>query len=162
MTTALAPDTEATGTTFLPRYDDDAPPPVPRASLVRLTADERFLRIGSVASALGLAWLITQRLLPLPGLPWFLVVAFLALLLVGAVTSGMTGGLVEVRDRAAATVITAGATVVGAVVLSAVVFVVVKGIEPLLHLNFYVDDMAGVGPKDPFDRGGSRTPSSAR
>lgn len=154
MTTALAPDTEAAGTTFLPRYDDDAPPPVPRASLGRLTADEKFLRIGSVASALGLAWLITQRLLPLPGLPWFLVVAFLALLLVGAVTSGMTGGLVEVRDRAAATVITAGATVVGAVVLSAVVFVVVKGVEPLLHLNFYVDDMAGVGPKDPFDKGG--------
>ncbi|QWF21425.1 phosphate ABC transporter permease PstA [Nocardioides sp. LMS-CY] len=154
MTTALAPDTEAAGTTFLPRYDDDAPPPVPRASLGRLTADEKFLRIGSIASALGLAWLITQRLLPLPGLPWFLVVAFLALLLVGAVTSGMTGGLVEVRDRAAATVITAGATVVGAVVLSAVVFVVVKGVEPLLHLNFYVDDMAGVGPKDPFDKGG--------
>ena len=26
--------------------------------------------------------------------------------------------------------------------------------EPLLHLNFYIDDMAGVGPQDPFDRGG--------
>ncbi|MFC7494559.1 MULTISPECIES: phosphate ABC transporter permease PstA [unclassified Nocardioides] len=154
MTETLATDSTAVGQTFLPRYDDDAPPPAPRGSLGGLTADERFLRIGSIASAAGLAWLITQRLLPLQGLPWFLVVWFACILLVTAVTAGMTGGLVEVRDRIAATTVTVGAMVVGAALLSAIVFVVVKGIEPLRHLNFYVDDMAGVGPKDPFDKGG--------
>ena len=76
----LAPETDVpatqgtVGQTFLPRYDDDAAPAVPRASLGRLTVDEKFVRIGSVASGLGLAWLITQRLLPLDGLPWFLVI----------------------------------------------------------------------------------------
>lgn len=155
MTTAPRTDAPVVGQTFLPRYDDDAPPAVPRASLGRLTADERFLRVGSVVSGLALAWLITQRLLPLQGLPWFLVAAFGCTLLVIAVTSGMNGGLVEVRDRVAATTVTVGAVVVGAVLVSAIVFVVVKGIKPLLHLNFYVDDMAGVGPKDPFDQGGA-------
>src|SRR3954470_409036 len=128
---ADAPQLEGTvGQTFLPTYDDDAAPAVPRASLGRLTADEKFLRIGSVVSGLALAWLITQRLLPLQGLPWFLIAWFGCTLLVTAVTSGMTGGLVEVRDRVAATTITIGAMIVGAVLLSAIVFVVVKGIKP--------------------------------
>jgi phosphate transport system permease protein len=39
--------------------------------------------------------------------------------------------------------------------MSAVVFVVVRGWHPLMHPNFFVDDMSGVGPKDPFDRGGA-------
>ncbi|GAB3200512.1 phosphate ABC transporter permease PstA [Nocardioides hungaricus] len=142
------------GETFLPTYDEDAPPPVPRPSLGRPTLDERFLQIGTWASALGLAWLITQRLLPLPGLPWLLVVWFVCVLLVTTVTSGLSGGWVEVRDRVAANVITVGALVVGAVLVSAVVFVVLRGWRPLMHVNFFVDDMAGVGPKDPFDLGG--------
>lgn len=152
----LAPDTGSTtvGETFLPTYDEDAAPPVPRPSLGRPTLDERFLRIGTIASGLGLAWLITQRLLPLPGLPWFLVVWLACVLLVTSVTAGLSGGWVEVRDRVASTVITVGALVVGAVLVSAIVFVVLRGWRPLMHLNFFVDDMAGVGPKDPFDKGG--------
>lgn len=152
----LAPETgaELAGKTVLPTYDDDAPPPVPRSSLGRPTPDEQFLRYGTWISALGLAWLITQRLLPLPGLPWFLVTWFACVLLVTTVTSGISGGFVEVRDRVAANVVTAGAVVVGAVLVSAIVFVVVRGWKPLVHPNFFFDDMSGVGPKDPFTRGG--------
>ncbi|MEP9363772.1 phosphate ABC transporter permease PstA [Nocardioides sp. CN2-186] len=152
----LAPDTDATsvGTTHLPSYDDDAAPAVPRGSLGRLTSDEKFSRIGTWASGAGLAWLITQRLLPLPGLPWFLVMLIVCVLLVTTVTAGMSGGLVEVRDRVAATIITVGAVVVFSVLVSAVVFVVLRGWRPLMHLNFYTHDMSGVGPKDPFDKGG--------
>ncbi|WP_051551927.1 phosphate ABC transporter permease PstA [Nocardioides sp. URHA0020] len=155
----LAPETDVpaagtVGQTFLPRYDDDAAPAVPRASLGRLTVDEKFVRIGSVASGLGIAWLITQRILPLAGLPWFLVVWLVATLAVTAVTAAMSGGAVEARDRLAATVMTVGAGVVGAVLISAVVFVTVKGWAALIHVNFFTEDMSGVGPKDSFDRGG--------
>lgn len=154
MTTVPQTDVTNVGQTFLPTYDDDAPPPVPRPSLGRPTVDERFLQIGTWVSALGLSWLITQRLLPLPGLPWFLIVWFACVLLVTMVTAGMSGGWVEVRDRVAANVITVGALIVGAVLVSAIVFVVLRGWRPLMHLNFFIDDMAGVGPKDPFDKGG--------
>jgi len=152
---ALGPTEGATvGTTSLPRYDDDAPPAVPRAALGRLTTDELFARVGSWAAGFAMAWLITQRLLPLAGPPWFLIVWFGCGLVVTAATAGMSGGLVEVRDRVAGAVISAGAIVVGAALLSAIVFVFVRGWEPLTHLNFYVDDMSGVGPKDPFGKGG--------
>jgi len=156
----LAPETDLAssdgpvGQTFLPRYDDDAAPVVARSSLGRLTVDEKFVRIGSVVSGVALAWLITQRLLPLQGLPWFVIVAFVCTLAVTWVTAAMTDGAVHARDRLAATVMTTGAALVGIVLVSAVVFVTVKGWSALVHLNFFTDDMSGVGPKDGFDRGG--------
>ena len=142
------------GMTHLPTRSDDAAPAVPRASLGRPSPDERFTQIGSWVAGLALAWLLTQRLLPLEGTAWFLVMWFLCGLAVTAVTAGMHGGLVEVRDRVAGAVVTCGALVVGAALVSTLVFVVLRGWQPLTHLNFFTDDMAGVGPKDPFDHGG--------
>ncbi|GCD91356.1 phosphate ABC transporter permease PstA [Nocardioides sp. LS1] len=154
-TTESAPETTAmAGQTHLPTYDATAAPAVPRTSLGRLSPDEKFTLFGSWAAGLGLAWLITQRLVPMPGLPWFLVTWFVMGLLVTAVTAAMTGGMTEVRDRVAGAVVTAGAAVVGAVLVSVVVFVVLRGWRPLMHPNFFTHDMSGVGPKDPFDRGG--------
>lgn len=154
MTATTETGSTTAGRTFLPTYDDDAAPAVPRSSLGRLTIDERFVRHGTWASALGLAWLVTQRLLPLTGLPWFLITWFVAGLAVTVVTGMLTGGLVEVRDRVAAAVVTVGALLVGAVIVSAIVFVVLRGWRPLMHVNFFVDDMAGVGPKNPLTDGG--------
>jgi phosphate transport system permease protein len=154
MTLTTPADGRLVGTTHLPRYDDDAAPAVPRDSLGRMTVDDKFIRIGSWVSAFGMAWLVTQQLLPLPGLPWFLITWFGFGLVVTAVTAAMTGSLVDVRDRLAAAVLTAGAALVGAALVSAMVFVVMRGWRPLLHLNFYIEDMSGVGPKAPFDQGG--------
>ncbi|NHC22903.1 phosphate ABC transporter permease PstA [Nocardioides sp. IC4_145] len=142
------------GTTHLPTYDDAVAPAVPRASLGRLSPDERFLRVGPWVAALALAWLVTQRLLPMAGLPWFVVVWFGLGLALTATAAAMTGGSTEVRDRLAEAVVTGGALVVAGVLVTTVYDVVSQGWRPLTHLNFLVDDMAGVGPKDAFDRGG--------
>ena len=152
MTTTQAPRT--TGTTHVPRRDLDAPPPVPRPGLGKPTAEERFAVGGAWVSALALAWVITQRLLPLGGIAWLLVAWFVIGLLVSAMTASMTGRRVDVVDRVVNGIVTSGALVVGAALISTVVFVVFRGWEPLLHLNFFVQDMSGVGPRDPFDRGG--------
>ena len=88
-TTHLADvDTSPPPATALPTYDDDAPPPVPRAALGKPTPDERFARIGTWLAGLGLAWLVTQRLLPLEGMPWFLIAWFVFGIAVTAVTAG--------------------------------------------------------------------------
>ncbi|MBB6627065.1 phosphate ABC transporter permease PstA [Nocardioides sp. KIGAM211] len=153
MTTTADRDTRAPLTTR-PVLDDDAPPAVPRGSLGGPSPDERFTRIGSWVAALGLAWLLTQRLLPLAGVPWFLIAWFVCGILVTAVTAAMTGGATEVKDRVAASVITGAAVVVGAALLSTIVFVALRGWHPMTHLNFFAHDMSGVGPKDGFDKGG--------
>ncbi len=145
---------QETGRTVLPTYDDDAPPAVPRAGLGGSTPEDRFTRVGSWVAGLALAWLITQRLLPLGGLAWLLVVWFVAGLAVTAVTAAMTGTRIDVADRLAGAIVTGAALVVGAALLSTLVFVVSKGWRPLLHPSFFLDDMTGVGPKDGLDKGG--------
>lgn len=140
--------------TFLPTYDVDAAPQLPRATLGRMTADELFVRAGSWVAGFGLAWLVTQRLLPLDGIPWLLLVWFACGVLVTVVTTQMTGTWVETKDRVAGSLVHGVALVVVAVLVSTVLFVAVQGFEPVTNLNFFVDDMAGVGPQDPFDRGG--------
>jgi phosphate transport system permease protein len=147
-------DTSPPPATVLPAFDDDAPPPVPRLGLGRRSPDERFARIGSWAAGLGLAWLVTQRLLPLGGLPWFLITWFVLGVAVTAVTASMSGGMIEVKDRVAESIVTGAMLVVSAAVVSAIVFVVSRGWRPLLHLNFWTEDMSGVGPKDGFEHGG--------
>jgi phosphate transport system permease protein len=49
---------------------------------------------------------------------------------------------------------TAAAGAVGVALVSTIVFVMLRGWRPLTHPNFFTSDMAGVGPKDGFDRGG--------
>jgi phosphate transport system permease protein len=154
MSLATRTDTSGVGVTVLPRYDEDAPPAVPRPALGRPSPDERFTRIGSWVAGLALAWLVTQRLLPLAGPTWFLVMWFVLGVLVTAVTAAMTGGLIEVKDRVAAAVVTGATLLVGAALLSTIGYVVARGWRPLTHVNFFTHDMSGVGPKDPFTNGG--------
>ncbi|SDD57558.1 phosphate ABC transporter permease PstA [Nocardioides lianchengensis] len=155
--TLFQDEVEATptrGTTYLPVLDDDAPPAQPRTSLGRPSPEESILAWGTWAAALGLAWLVTQRLLPLAGVPWFVVVFFVCGLLMSAVTGAMHGGLIEVRDRVAGSMVTGGAVLVGAALVSTIGYIFYRGWEPLLHANFFLEDMSGVGPSDPFTEGG--------
>ena len=71
--------------------------------------------------------MITQRLLPLGGIAWLLVAWFVIGLLVSAMTASMTGRRVDVVDRVVNGIVTSGALVVGAALISTVVFVVFRG-----------------------------------
>lgn len=127
--------------------------PAPRR-LHRNTADDRFIMIGSWVGGLALAWIVCYRLMPWSGLLPLTLVWFGCGLLLLAVTAGLSGSASEVRDRIATGIVTAGAGVVGLALLSTVVFIFVKGARALPHLNMFTDDMSGVGPRDPFTRGG--------
>ena len=140
--------------TFLPVRDESAPPPRPRPTLGAPNADDMFVRLGAWVSALGLTWLVTQRFLPMRGLPWFVIVLFVTGVLMTALLTAMTGTWVEVKDRVAATIVTGGALLVGAALVSTVIFVFVRGWRPLTHVNFLTQDMSGVEPKAGFDAGG--------
>jgi len=144
----------STRSTHLPVRDADDPPAQPRTSIGRVTDEEKFIRIGSWVGGFALAWVVCDRLLPLPGVTWFLIVGFFLGLLITAVTAAMSGPWHEVRDRLATAVITAGAMLVGLALLTVLAFVLQRGWRPLVHANFFLDDMAAVGPRDPFTKGG--------
>ncbi len=141
-------------TTYRPVRDPDAVPAVPRATLGAPNADDMFVRVGAWVAAAAVAWLITQRFLPLAGIPWFVVVFFAGGLVMTALLGTMTGTWVEVKDRLAGAVVTGAALLVGAALVSTVAFVFVRGWRALVHTNFWFDDMAGVDPKAAFTEGG--------
>ena len=150
MTTLQTPSTP----TLIPSYDEDAAPAVPRSSIGQASASERFDRYGGLVAGLGLTWLLTQRILPLDGVAWFLIMWFVTSVAMTVLVTLLTGSWTDVKDRVSAMVVTTGALVVGATLTSTIVFVLVRGLKPLLHPNFYTQTMAGVGPRDPFSHGG--------
>lgn len=156
--TTVRPDADAVDVeeprTHLPVSDPEAPRALPRLTIGTANADELFVRIGAWVAAVAIAFLITQRFLPLPGVPWFLVVLLAAGLGMTALLTAMTGTWVEVKDRLAATLVTTAALVVGAALVSTIAFVVIRGWDALAHTNFFLEDMSGVDPKAPFTEGG--------
>jgi phosphate transport system permease protein len=137
------------------RSEQTLDPEPPRLrSLSRKTGDDRFVMWGSWAAGLALAWLVCFRLMPWTGLVPLFVSWFAFGLLVLAVATALTGGAHEVRDRLASATIHAGALLVGAALTSTVLFIFIRGAKALPHLNMYLDDMSGVGPRDPFTEGG--------
>jgi len=146
------------GATHLPRPrtpGDEVvePAPVPRP-IGKLTVDDRLQRLGAVVAALSLAWIICFRLLPWGTIPAFAVTAFVLAIVLSAAVAAVEGTSTEVKDRVATVVITGGAALVGVALISTVAFVFWEGRQALPNLNFYTQDMAGTGPRDPFDRGG--------
>lgn len=148
------PSSSAGPTTHRPQLDDDQPPARPRPGLGRATSEERFVAIGAWVSSFAIAWVITHRVLPMPGTPWLLVVWFLVGLATSAVSTALVGRRTDIVDRVAGSLITGGALIVGAALFSTVGFIFKQGWEPLTHLSFWVDDMTGVGPRDPLGKGG--------
>jgi phosphate transport system permease protein len=146
--------TDATRQTVLPTYDDDAPPARPRGAVRRASASDRFDRYGALLGALALTWVLCERVLPLQGAAWFLIVWFVTSIAMTVVVTLLSGTRNDVKDRVASLVVTGGAIVVMAALLSTMVFVLVRGWQALLHVNFFTEDMAGVGPRDSYAQGG--------
>jgi phosphate transport system permease protein len=136
----------------IPASDDV--PNTPRANLGQLPADERFLTWGARVGALGIAWVVVERLLPVSGLAWFLFVFAIANVVILAVGTAVLGSNVAVSDRVAQWVVSTGMVIVLVALGSVIIFVLERGWTALDHANFFTHDMTGVGAQDPLNRGG--------
>ncbi|WP_082556183.1 phosphate ABC transporter permease PstA [Aeromicrobium sp. Root472D3] len=132
----------------------DSVPMHARRTLSRSTAEQRFELVGCWVAALALSWLICGRLMPWDGPLVFVAVTIVLGIALLTVITAIDAGRPEVVDRIVTTVITLAAALVGLALVSTVLFIFAKGYKPLLHLNTFFDDMAGVGPRDSLDRGG--------
>lgn len=139
------------------RTEPSSAAPVPvhaRRVLSRSTAEQRFELIGCWVAALALAWIVCTRLMPWDGPLVFIAVTVVLGVVLIAVITAIDAGWPEVADRIVTTVITLAAALVGLALVSTVLFIFAKGYKPLLNINTFFDDMSGVGPRDPLDRGG--------
>jgi len=133
-------------------HSTDAAPT--RRTLGGATAEDRLVVAGSVVAAVALGWVICFRLLPWGSVLAVVLVTMLAFLAVVTAATAMTSDGPLVTDRLAQSVITGGAAIVGVALASTVIYTFVRGAPALPHLNMWIDDMAGVGPRDPLTQGG--------
>jgi len=128
-------------------------PPVPRRVSGR-DVDEWFALAGSGVGSLALVWVLYENLLALSGTLGFILCWYAAFLLTYAGVLSVAHPWTVVKDRVASSLFLSGAVVVGAGLLSTVVYTFVRGMAALVHINFYTQDMAGVGPTAPLTQGG--------
>jgi len=135
--------------------DPNADPVVerPRPLHVRSLDDNASL-IGSAAGSLALVWVLFERVLPFSGTLGFVLCWFVAFLGIYSAVTAVTYPVPMVIDRVAAAIVTAGAAVVGFALAWTILWIFLQGMPAIVHLNFYTEDMAGVGLNDPLTKGG--------
>lgn len=132
-----------------------APPGPEKLRFARpTTRDDRLTLGGAVIGSLATTWLLYTQILPFSGKLGFIVFWYLVFIAFYAGLTALTRPWAVVADRIATTLVVAAPTIVALALLSTIVATVVKGFEPLTHLNFYVSDMSGVQGDAPFNQGG--------
>jgi phosphate transport system permease protein len=128
--------------------------PTPRTSLGVLPLEYRFLSWGARAAAVALAWVIVERMLPVSGPGWFVVVAAVSNLVLLAAGTLIIDNAVATVDRVAQWVVSTGAVIVFGALVSTLGFVFVRAWPALHHVNFFTQTMHGTLPDAPFTQGG--------
>lgn len=128
-------------------------PDVPRSISHRTVDDRASLMLSGLAS-LGFVWVVYENILAFSGVVGFVVLWWVVFLAIYAGASLVSNPVPIVLDRLAASVLTTGAVIVGAVLVWLILYTVYRGWPALHHLNFYTENMTGIRNTAPLDQGG--------
>jgi len=109
---------------------------------------------GAALGALGLTWVLYERVLPFSGVLGFWLAWYCVFLVLYACMARLQWDAREVSHRVAMVVFTTGGVIAVTIVLGQVLFVVVRGLRAVLHLNFWTQSLAFAGPLQPLSVGG--------
>ncbi|MGH3695418.1 MAG: phosphate ABC transporter permease PstA [Pseudonocardiaceae bacterium] len=126
---------------------------VRRSGAARGQADVIVI-IGAGAAALSLAALLSTRVISSVSLGGFVVLAYLAFLVLYGVLVSLQDDGRAVRDRLASIAVHSLALLALLALLFIVGFTFWRGRDALPHLNFFITDMQQAGPLDPLTVGG--------
>lgn len=121
----------------------------------RVTAAGAATVVGAAAGALGLVWVLYERVLPLSGVLGFWLSWYVAFLLLYAAMARLQWDRREVSQRVATVVLASISLVVLVLVIGMLVYVVARGISAFRHLNFFTQAMSFAGPTSSLSVGGA-------
>lgn len=128
-----------------------------RVRLHGIRASDVVAVAGSACGALGMTWVLFERVLPMSGALGFWVCWYAVFLAMYAAVVGMTTGDTRiVGDRLVAVVMTSAAVVVLAIIGNQIGYTIYRGWPALAHFgNFVTQTMANAGPLQGLDVGGA-------
>jgi phosphate transport system permease protein len=124
--------------------------------LRRVTTEGVLTLIGAAAGALGLVWVVYERILPFTGALGFWVCWYGTFLIFYAAMAALQWDKLTVRDRVAAVALWTGGLLITAIVIDQVAYTLVRGFAVVRHVGFFRQDMANEGPLSAQGAGGVR------
>lgn len=125
-----------------------------KVRIARVTPAGAATVAGAAAGALGLDWVVYERLLPFTGVLGFWLTWYCVFLLLYAWMARLQWDARDVSHRLAMVAFTSGGVLVCAIILGQVLFVGARGAPAVRHLNFFTQSFALAGPTSPLSVGG--------
>jgi phosphate transport system permease protein len=144
----MAADTVATGT---PATDPAADRPL---RIRGLTAEGVLSLAGAAAGALGLDWVLYERVLPFTGVLGFWVCWYVLFIVLYTAIAALQWDALSVRDRVISLALSTGGILATAIVIDQVAYTLVKGFSAVRHPQFFTQTLANAGPLSPISAGG--------
>ena len=110
--------------------------------------------IGSATAALGLVWILYERVLPFTGVLGFWLSWYVVFLVLYSVMARLQWDRLDARNRLAAVAFATGGLVVFVIVVSQVGYTTLRGLNAVTHSNFWTQSQGSVGPNSPMSVGG--------
>lgn len=146
---AAPPDGQASRPVLLPNDEWDRP-----RAVTERTNDYWLALLGSLAGSLGLVWMLYEQILPFSDTIGFLISWFVVYLVMFAGVTALAHPAPIVIDRLWTAAVSGAAGVVGAALVSVVVYTTVKGWPALHHLNFFIRSESAGDLNGSFTQGG--------
>jgi len=149
-------DTRSVAAGALPEGTGNGAPDIDRkVRIIRVSPEGAATVAGAAASALGLVWVLYERVLPFTGVLGFWLCWYVAFLLLYAVMARMQWDWRDVVNKVMAVALATGGALVLAVVLGTDLYTLVRGAAAVVHANFWVQSMAFAGPTSGLGIGGA-------
>ncbi len=132
-----------------------APATVDQPLRIRTVTPEDVLTlVGAAVGALGLDWLVYERLLPLSGALGFWVCWYVLFALFYVAAAAMRWNRLVVRDKAVAVLASTAGIFATAVVVDQIGYSFVKSLPAIVHPNFWTKTMVDTAALQPLSSGG--------
>ena len=126
-----------------------------KVRIVRVSVAGAATLVGAAAGALGLVWVLYERVLPFSGVLGFWLCWYVAFVLLYAAMAWMQWDRRDVVNKVTTVALATGGAIVLALVLGTDLYTLVRGAAAVFHLNFWYQSMAFAGPTSPLDIGGA-------
>jgi phosphate transport system permease protein len=134
--------------------DTGAPDIERKVHIVRVSPAGAATVAGAAAGALGLVWVLYERVLPFTGVLGFWVCWYLVFLVLYAAMARIQWNWRDVTNRVMTVALATGGLLACVAVTAELVYVIARGAPAVFHPNFWTQSLAFAGPTSPLSLGG--------